>query len=125
MTQVIDDSQLVKLAADIARSPALSMVEIVATTVRAGKTIQRDAKSAAPKGGHVSGYAGKITTSTKKTAWSVETEVGPLQSGQGALGEILEFGTARSAPHPHLMPAADAEIPTWLRYVSQALGAGI
>jgi hypothetical protein len=125
VTQVIDDSQLVKLAADIAKSPALSMVEIVATTVRAGKTIQRDAKSAAPSGPHIPGYAGTITTTTKKTAWSVEAEVGPLQSGQGALGEILEFGTARSAPHPHLMPAADSEIPVWLRYVSQALGAGI
>jgi len=125
VTTVVDDSQVIKLSRDLAKSAALSLAEIVATTIRAGKNIQRDAKEAAPKGGHVRLYAGKITTSTKKTPWSVETEVGPLQSGQGALGEILEFGTARSAPHPHLMPAADKEIPVWLRYVAQALGAGI
>ena len=125
MSAIIDDAQVVKLAADMRRSAALSLVEITATTVRAGKNIQREARSAAPSGGHVPGYAGKITTSTKKSAWSIEAEVGPLQSGQGALGEILEFGTARNAPHPHLMPAADAEIPVWLRYVAQALGAGI
>jgi hypothetical protein len=125
VSTILDDSQVIKLARDMSKSAALSMVEIAATTIRAGKNIQREARAAAPSGGHVPGYRSLITSSTKRTAWSVESEVGPLQSGQGSLGEILEFGTARSAPHPHLMPAADAEIPTWLRYVSQALGAGI
>lgn len=121
----VDVHELTALAADFRRSPGLTMAQVVATTVRAGKNIQRQARAAAPSGGHAKLYAGKITTSTKTTAWSVETEVGPLQSGQGALGEILEFGTARSGPHPHLMPAADAEIPVWLRYLGQAVGLGI
>lgn len=121
----VDVHELTALAADFRRSPALTMAQVVATTVKAGKTIQREARAAAPSGGHAKRYPASITTSTKTTTWSVETEVGPLQSGQGALGEILEFGAARSAPHPHLMPAADREIPVWLRYVAQSLGAGI
>lgn len=122
---IIDDSELKLLARAIAVSPQLSMQQIVATTYRAGKNIEREAKESAPKGGHVKNYARMITTSQTATPWSVEVEVGPRQSGQGALGEILEFGTSRNAPHPHLMPAADNEIPVWLNYVTQALGAGI
>lgn len=122
---IVDDSELKAVAKAMRVSPELSMAQIVATTYRAGKNIQREAKDLAPKGGHVKSYAGMITTSSKVTPWSVEVEVGPLQQGQGALGALLEFGQARNAPWPHLMPALEHELPTWLNYVSQALGAGI
>ena len=122
---IVDDSELKAYARDMRVSADASMTAIVATTVRAGKNIQREARDLAPKGGHVKAYAGTITTSTKTTALSVEVEVGPLQRGQGALGAVLEFGQGRNAPHPHLMPAAEHELPTWLNYLSQALGAGL
>lgn len=122
---IVDDSELRAVAKAMRVSPELSMAQIAATTYRAGKNIEREARDLAPKGGHVKSYAGMITTSQKATPWSVEVEVGPLQRGQGALGALLEFGQARNAPHPHLMPALEHELPTWLNYVSQALGAGI
>lgn len=122
---IVDDSELKAYARAMRVSAEASMTAIVATTVRAGKNIQREAKDLAPKGGHLKSYAGMITTSTKTTPWSVEVEVGPLQRGQGALGALVEFGQARNAPHPHLMPAADHELPTWLNYLGQALGAGL
>lgn len=122
---IVDDSELRSYARAMRVSAEASMTAVVATTVRAGKNIQREAKDLAPKGGHVKSYAGMITTSTKTTPVSVEVEVGPLQRGQGALGALLEFGQARNAPHPHLMPALEHELPTWINFLGQALGAGL
>ncbi len=36
---------------------------------------------------------------------------------QGALDHIIENGTPRSAPIPHWRPAADKEVPVWLRFL--------
>lgn len=42
----------------------------------------------------------------------VRTEVGPDKSKpQGALGNLLEYGSVHNAPRPALAPAADAEEP--------------
>ena len=42
----------------------------------------------------------------------VQTYVGPDKAKrQGALGNILEFGTRKNPPVPHLGPAAEAEEP--------------
>ncbi len=39
-------------------------------------------------------------------------EIGPDKSRrQGALGNILAYGTAKNPPHPHMRPAAGAELP--------------
>lgn len=128
MSELFDDVQLHELAADLVASIPATMTATIATTVKAVKNIQREAKAAAPHGPHTSHYAASITTSTKRTALTFTAEVGPLQrgmGGQGSFGEIFEFGTARTDPQPHLMPAADAEIPSWLRYMLAAAGSSI
>jgi hypothetical protein len=52
--------------------------------------------------------------------------VGYDDAGQGELAGIAEFGSARHAPHPALMPAAKAEGPRFekalLEVVAKALG---
>jgi hypothetical protein len=54
------------------------------------------------------------------TAWRGDAgwaEIGPDKDRrQGALGNILEYGTINNAPRPHLGPALDAEVP---RFVEQ------
>ncbi|MBX6358155.1 MAG: hypothetical protein IRZ05_20190 [Micromonosporaceae bacterium] len=41
-------------------------------------------------------------------------EIGPDKNKrQGALGNILEFGSPTSAPHPHIRPALDEELPRY------------
>ncbi|MFV2094826.1 hypothetical protein ACFHW1_04955 [Micromonospora sp. LOL_014] len=43
-------------------------------------------------------------------------EIGPDKlKRQGALGNILEFGTIHNAPEPHIRPAVDEEIPRYER----------
>jgi len=39
-------------------------------------------------------------------------EIGPDKlRRQGPLGNLLEYGSVHNAPHPHMIPAAEAEQP--------------
>lgn len=49
-------------------------------------------------------------------------EIGPDKTKrQGALGNIIEFGSPTSAPHPGGAPALDTEEPRFLAQVEQAV----
>ena len=54
-------------------------------------------------------YPYSITYDTTLTAEGAEGEIGPDKAKpQGPLGNIIEYGTAKNAPLPHLGPALDA-----------------
>lgn len=54
-------------------------------------------------------YPYSITYNTTITDEGVEGEIGPDKNRpQGALGNIVEYGTSKNAPIPHLGPALDA-----------------
>ena len=54
-------------------------------------------------------YPYSITYDVKVTAEGVEGEIGPDKGrAQGPLGNIIEYGTSKNAPIPHLGPALDA-----------------
>lgn len=76
---------------------------------------------------HLTRYPYSITYDTKVTPDGVEGEIGPEKGKggsrpnstgrvrsqdkgtlQGSLGNILEYGTSKNAPIPHLGPALDA-----------------
>ncbi|MEV4437486.1 hypothetical protein AB0K09_00465 [Streptomyces sp. NPDC049577] len=53
-------------------------------------------------------YPRSITYEVKTTAAGVEAEIGPDKgAAQGALGNIIEYGSANNAPLPHLGPALE------------------
>ncbi|MDP9145659.1 MAG: hypothetical protein M3N43_13385 [Actinomycetota bacterium] len=61
---------------------------------------------------HAPALARAITYDTKETAGQVSAEIGPDKGRrQGALGNIIEFGTSKNAPIPGGMPALAAEGP--------------
>jgi hypothetical protein len=73
------------------------------------KTNARERISGHP---HAPAYPYSITYDTKVSGTSAEAEIGPDKSRrQGALGNILEYGTGNNAPIPHIRPAADEELP--------------
>jgi hypothetical protein len=64
--------------------------------------------------GYLPRYAASITYDVAAVgADEVAAEIGPtvVKGNQGAFGPGIEFGSARHAPMPHLMPALDAEEP--------------
>lgn len=62
--------------------------------------------------GHAPALPAAVTYDTTETAGEVRGEVGPDKGRrQGALGNIIEFGTTKNAPIPGGLPAAAAEAP--------------
>jgi hypothetical protein len=56
---------------------------------------------------------------------TIEAEIGPdkaRRGRQGALGNILEFGTSRNAPIPHLLPAFEDEVPRYMGFLAKFVG---
>jgi hypothetical protein len=64
---------------------------------------------------HAPAYPYSIGYSLKTSGLTVEAEVGPDKAKrQGALGNILNYGTLNNAPIPHVEPALDDEEPKYL-----------
>lgn len=58
---------------------------------------------AAAIGSHVTSYPQSITYDIAYVGAGVQAEIGPDKSGpQGALGNILQYGTSNNGPHDHL-----------------------
>ena len=88
----------------------------VRLTVNARKAVQvtsqkvrDDARNRIKGHRYLPAYPYSITYDTKVTAEGIEGEIGPDKGrAQGPLGNIVEYGTSKNAPIPHLGPALDA-----------------
>lgn len=87
---------------------------------RSGDRVRDEARRLAPRT-RLPHYANKITAETRHVGHVVEAEIGPEKGGQGNLGHILEYGTAKSPPHAHLGPALDREAPDFVAYLAKLL----
>lgn len=108
------------VAASAATLPAVEKVSQVAG-IKIKKDAQRRIRSASQYGA-ISGYPSSITYDVKvQFPAAVVTVVGPDKDrNQGALGNVLEYGTADTAPVPHLQPALEAESPIFERLIAEA-----
>ena len=71
--------------------------------------VRDDARSRIRGRKYLPAYPYSITYDVKVTADGVEGEIGPDKGrSQGPLGNIVEYGTSKNAPIPHLGPALDA-----------------
>lgn len=83
------------------------------------KDAQRTIRANSPRG-YLPHYPRSITYEVTARAADITGEVGPDRGKlQGGLGRIIEFGTIHNAPIPHLIPAVDAETPTFERHVAE------
>lgn len=71
---------------------------------------------------YVKQYPNSITYSILQSSGTkVWAEIGPdKEKVQGALGNILEFGSPGRPPVPHLVPAWEAEIEPYERFMGEA-----
>ncbi len=70
--------------------------------------------------GHAPAVPYSITYDIKALGSRLEAEIGPDKSRrQGALGNILEFGTVNNAPRPGGLPALQAEEPKFVQNISE------
>lgn len=125
-----DASELNRLAADLGRVGPRSGAAAYAA-VKTGATHVKDDAVAIAKGigPHARLYPASISfdilggvRDVLRTG-VVEAEIGPDKAKpQGALGNILEYGTSNNAPEAHLGPALDREGPAFERALADAIG---
>jgi len=93
-----------------------SMPQVRAVVQKGALQIKTDARRRISGHPHAPAYPSTITYDTKAGPTSAEAEIGPEKGKrQGALGNVLEYGTVKNAPIPHIRPAADEELPRFER----------
>ncbi|AXH89406.1 hypothetical protein [Micromonospora aurantiaca] len=91
--------------------------EVTKVVARGALNVKKDAQARAKRiGQHVRRYPSSIGYDLRQGLRGPVAEIGPeVGRGQGSLGSILENGSPTSPPHPHMLPAGQAEAPRFER----------
>lgn len=108
----VDITQLTKLAADLRTHSRKTPAAAVAVVAKGALNVKKDWQAAWSGLRHAPALAAAVTYDTTVSADGVGAEIGPDKSRrQGALGNVIEFGTAKNAPIPGGAPALEREAP--------------
>lgn len=87
---------------------------------RAALNVKKDAKKKVSGIRHAPAYPRSIGYDIDWDGTLGRAEIGPdKDKRQGALGNILEYGTVNNPPYAHLGPALDYEGPNFERYLGE------
>jgi len=93
-------SETEALAAELAAAEARLAVLLPPVVSKGALNIKNDWRANASGNAHAPHYPASITYDMDVRADAVEAEIGPdKDKKQGALGNILEFGTSKNPPH--------------------------
>lgn len=120
----VDATQLGELAVSLRGAGDRLQAEVGGIFDDAGQQLRDEAKRlirSQIRGVYLPHYPDAITDETRSAAGGVETEVGP-ESGrlQGGMGPGVEYGSARTGPLPHLIPALERIAPEVERRLADA-----
>ncbi|WP_405673277.1 hypothetical protein [Streptomyces sp. NBC_01530] len=97
------------VVADLNAFPARLATNAAKAVKVTSQKVRDDARNRIAGHKYLPAYPYSITYDVKATAEGVEGEIGPDKGkAQGPLGNIIEYGTSKNAPIPHLGPALDA-----------------
>lgn len=100
----------------LTRAESRSVDEVAKVVRRGAVNIKQDARRRTTGLGHAPFYPASIGFDEYTLPGEVRATIGPDKGmQQGALGNILEYGTANNPPIPHFVPAAQAEGPRFER----------
>lgn len=95
----IDTSEFRALAADLGKASSKVFKEAEATTKKAAQNIKETMRADAKSSGSYKHFSGSITYDRAMSVGEIGYEIGPDKDmTQGALGNILYFGTSNNAP---------------------------
>jgi hypothetical protein len=113
-----DLSELERLAGNIGRASGAVIAASRAVVAKGAVNIKNDTRK------NISDDPSwrRIAQTVNYEQVGLSAEVGYDDVGQGELAGIYEFGSARRAPHPTLLPAAAREVPNFERALAEAAG---
>jgi hypothetical protein len=107
-----DASEITAVVDAINRASQVAPAQVTAVVVKGALNIKTDAARRISGLKHAPAYPRSIGFDMYKTLTGPTAIIGPdKDKRQGALGNLLEYGSIKNAPRPHLAPAADAEEP--------------
>lgn len=114
-----DASELRSLAADLGRASARAFKEAEQVTKKAAQNIKETMQADAQSSGSYRHFAGSISYDRAMSAGSIGYEIGPDKARtQGALGNILYFGTSKNAPVLDVEVGLSKEAPEFERRIA-------
>ena len=121
----VDVRQLLALAGDLNASSVRAWLATHAVVTRGAMNVKRDwrANARATAGQHARRYPDSVTYDVTYTPVGVSAEIGPDKARpQGALGNLLEFGSVHNPPHMDGARALAAETPQFLAALAALAG---
>lgn len=116
MTIRIEHGDLDRLVADLDRVVSRVPNEAEKVVAKGALNIKNGARQRVGSPAHAPAYPSSITYDMRNGLRGPEAEIGPDKDRrQGALGNLMEFGSVNNAPIPHIRPAADEELPKFER----------
>jgi hypothetical protein len=119
-----DTSDLDQLVKSLVRIDAATLPAVDAVVARGALNVKTGAAQRAAHIAHAPAYPRSITYDTFHTPRTSQAVIGPdKDKRQGALGNILEYGTVNNPPVPHLQPALDEEAPRFVKALADVAAA--
>jgi hypothetical protein len=107
-----DGSDLSYIATSIDKASAVAAAETAKVVAKGALNIKTGAAKRISGLAHARRYPASIDYDLYVTGRGAIADVGANKSKpQGALGNLLEYGSRKNPPHPHIRPAADEEMP--------------
>jgi len=120
---MIDLTEVDTYIAELGRVPKDLHDEVVKVGEKGALNIKKDWARAWSGHAYIGPLSRAVSYDRKFSGTGVEWEIGPDKGrAQGALGNIIEFGTVNNAPIPGGLPALDREAPRMERHLSEVLG---
>jgi len=114
----IDSDDITRLVVDLDKAVSRAPQEAAKVVEKGALNIKNDARRRVGGLRHAPAYPSTITYDTSQGWRGPEAEIGPdKRRRQGALGNLIEFGSVHNPPRPHMIPAADAELPRFERHM--------
>jgi hypothetical protein len=121
MSVAIDTKALNALVKDLAHAQVAVLMAAKGVVSKGALNIKRDAQSKVLGLKHAPAYPFSIGYDMHSTSTSVYANVGPdKDKRQGALGNLIEYGSVNNAPRPHIAPSVRAELPRFEKSIQDA-----
>lgn len=122
----LDTSGLKWLGADLGRVAGRTVPAVIAVVERGAVNVKKDWQGRWQGLAHAPFLAASVSYDMKVGVGRISAEIGPDKNKrQGALGNIVEFGTPKNAPHPGGGPALRVEAPKFAKALGKAAGKAV